>query len=439
MRVLHVSESDTSGGAARAAMRLHRGLRARGVASHMLVQDRQSDDPHVTGPASPWAKLAARGRYYAADLLLRAQTTPNPALHSLNLFPTGRAAQINATDADVVHLHWVNREMMSIAEIGALTKPVVWTLHDTWPLCGAEHYGLDSARFCDGYHSDNRPPGHEGWDLDRWTWARKRRHWADLDLRVVTPSRWLADAARRSVLFRDVPVRAIPNALCTRAYHPIDRGTARRILGLPTDALLLAFGAINATTDLRKGFDTLTHAVRRVARASLGRPAEVLIFGAGHGPGDELFGCRVHYLGRLHDDPTLALTYAAADVVVVPSRAEAFGQTASEALACGTPVVAFAATGLLDIVDHEANGYLARPFDADDLARGLRWVLTHPEPEALRTAARAKAERAFARARVAEQYLRVYRAATGRRRDPDAAAQTPHTEDDCVSIAAPRS
>ncbi len=91
----------------------------------------------------------------------------------------------------------------------------------------------------------------------------------------------------------------------------------------------------------------------------------------------------VRYLSTLKDDWSLVLAYSSADVMVVPSKQEAFGQTASEAMACGTPVVAFGATGLLDIVDHKINGYLATPFDTAELAQGIRTIL---ENDSLRAA-----------------------------------------------------
>lgn len=64
--------------------------------------------------------------------------------------------------------------------------------------------------------------------------------------------------------------------------------------------------------------------------------------------------------------------------MIVPSRQEAFGQTASEAMACETPALAFAHTGLLDIIDNKINGYLAEPYDTDDLAHGIEWILNNP-------------------------------------------------------------
>ncbi|MDP8933007.1 MAG: glycosyltransferase, partial [Cyanobacteriota bacterium] len=119
-------------------------------------------------------------------------------------------------------------------------------------------------------------------------------------------------------------------------------------------------------------------------------------------------GFKTHYLGRLEDE-TLAKVYAAADVMVVPSRYEAFGQTASEALACGTPVVAFNVTGLKDIVDRQQNGYLAEPYDSEDLARGIAWVLEDPERhQKLCRSARLKVEEKFTLEVQAREYKKLY-------------------------------
>jgi glycosyltransferase involved in cell wall biosynthesis len=94
----------------------------------------------------------------------------------------------------------------------------------------------------------------------------------------------------------------------------------------------------------------------------------------------------------------------------VPSLQESYGQTASEALACGTPVVGFAATGLLDIVDHRQNGYLARPFDCGDFAAGIEWVLHETAADGrLSRSAREKAEQEFDVDRVAQLHAALYR------------------------------
>ena len=95
--------------------------------------------------------------------------------------------------------------------------------------------------------------------------------------------------------------------------------------------------------------------------------------------------------------------------MVVPSKQEAFGQTASEAMSCGTPVVAFNTTGLKDIIDHKVNGYKAVPFEPTDLARGIKWVLDNNHNNQLSLKARKKIENNFSEKVVVKKILDVYK------------------------------
>ena len=414
MRPLLVSCSDISGGAARATWRLHRALVAQGIASHLYVAAKQSDDWRTQGPAGKAGRLLARMRPYAGSATMRLQRTENPTLHSPALLPSQMRARLSAGAADVVNLHWVCGEMVSVEDIGRITKPVVWTLHDMWAFCGAEHYAQDGdgVRWRQGYEKDNRGPGHGGLDIDRWVWRRKRKAWKR-PFHIVTPSRWLADCARGSALMHDWPVTVMPNALDTNTFKPLPKNLAREILGLPQEPRLVLFGAIGGGRDPRKGWDLLQPALTQVA----GRVPNVhgVIFGQGEPQHPLQLGLPLHWMGHLHDDTTIALLYSAADVMVVPSRQEAFGQTASEAQACGCPVVAFNVTGLPDVVEHGTTGYLAESYSSEDLAKGIAWVLEDTERHAqLGAQARARAVRLWSPEVVVPQYLEVYQAAIDR-------------------------
>jgi glycosyltransferase involved in cell wall biosynthesis len=119
---------------------------------------------------------------------------------------------------------------------------------------------------------------------------------------------------------------------------------------------------------------------------------------------------KVRYLGRLHDDISLVLAYAAADVFVAPSILENLSNTVMEAMACGTPCVAFNQGGMPDLVEHGRTGYLARPFESDDLAAGIGGVL---EDDVARREmgqrSRRKVEEDFALDKVAQRYAALYR------------------------------
>ena len=115
----------------------------------------------------------------------------------------------------------------------------------------------------------------------------------------------------------------------------------------------------------------------------------------------------IHYIGHLNDASLINL-YSAADATIVPSRQEAFCQTASESLACGTPVVAFNIGGLTDIVEHHKTGYLAKAFDTEDLGKGIFWVLDEKNKKLLGEQARVRAVKKFSQQVVIKQYQAVY-------------------------------
>lgn len=413
MKILHISHSDLGGGAARAAYRIHRALIDAGLVSRMWVQRRVSDDWTVKGRDGRGQKavVSARGVLgaYAASL----QRGTSAAPHSFNMLPSRWARVINRSDAEVVNLHWISAEMMSVEDIGRIRKPLVWTLHDMWAFCGAEHYAPDGqeARWRHGYNAANRPAGQRGVDMDRWTWERKRKSWRKA-VHLVCPSNWLAKCARDSMLMHQCSVSAVPHTLDVDIFKPHDRGFCRAALNLPANRRIVLFGAIGGSDDPRKGFDLLLAALRHWAARE--QPQEILcvIFGQSEPhPAPEL-PVPTRWMGFLRDDVTLALLYGAADVMVVPSRQESLGQTGSEAQACGCPVVAFDSTGIRDVVQHLATGYLVEPFDVEDLARGIAYIL---EDDARRIdlgrVARERAVRLWSPSVVIPQYVEAYQAA----------------------------
>jgi glycosyltransferase involved in cell wall biosynthesis len=407
LKVLQLNHSDISGGAARAAYRIHHALRNYGIVSRMLVNVAISGDWTVQGPTSKWGKAFSRIRPQLATPLRQLLRTVNPVIHSPAVVPSRWPERLNASDADLVHLHWVQGEMLSIADIARIRKPIVWTPHDMWAFCGAEHYTTDH-RWRDGYRPDNRPEHESGFDLNRWTWQRKRKHW-HRPLQIVCPSQWMANCVRASALMHDWPVAVVPNPIATDRWRPIDQLLARQLLGLPQDCPLLLFGAMGGGNDPNKGIDLLLAALAQLCGESSLHNLHLVVFGQLAPQSPLQLGIPVHYTGHLHDDFTLRAYYSAADVMVVPSRQEAFGQTASEAHACGTPVVAFNTGGLPDIVDDRVTGALAEPFEPTSLAAAIRWVLEDEHRRhQLGAAARARAEQLWAASRIARLYAEIY-------------------------------
>jgi glycosyltransferase involved in cell wall biosynthesis len=407
MRALIVNSEDRRGGAARAAHRLHLALRDAGVDARMLVQVKHGDEASVLGPQSAVALLTA-GLRPAADLLpLALYRQRRKVTFYPGWLPGGLASRIRDLQPDVVHFHWITGGAVDVRSFRSINRPLVWTLHDMWAFTGGCHYDEDCGKFASRCGRCPVLGSNQALDLSSFGWRRKQRGYRGAHLTIVAPSRWLGDAARGSPLLQDFPVIVIPNPIDTAVFRPIDKQLARQMLNLPPDQQIILFGALRATSEPRKGFPLLQEALQEFSRGN--SKCFAVIFGASQPSAAPDFGMPSMFLGTLNDDVSLALLYSAADVFVAPSRQENLSNTVLESLSCGTPVVAFSIGGMPDMIDHQRNGYLAQPFDAGDLARGLEWVLNNAERAAsLAQRAREKALEEFDERTIAKRYLDLY-------------------------------
>lgn len=404
MRITFLTRSDSSGGAARAVLRLHRSLLEHEVDSKMLVIQKQLDDPRIIAHQPEVKSLLQR---YKKRLESRAFVpyrerigfpkpvyTPDPVLIN----------KINSMKPDVVHLHWLNTGVIRLEDLVKIRAPLVWTLHDNWVITGGCHYTRDCTAYLQKCGNCPNLNSNKEKDLSRSIFLRKQKVFNQLpNLKFIAPSRWLADLAKESALLKNHEVVCIPNTLDTSTFTPHDRARAREILNLPPDKKLIAFGAATFSNKI-KGCDLLIDSLNHLKT----QDTEIILFGAHKG---ELptFPIPVHSMGYIGDDLTLRQLYSAADVMVVPSRQEVAAQTVTESLACGTPVVAFNTSGLPNLIDHQLNGYLAKPFEPTDLAHGIDSILNHPNPSALSQNARQKALSEFDSNLNAKKHIELYR------------------------------
>jgi glycosyltransferase involved in cell wall biosynthesis len=412
MKILHLSTDDFSGGASRAAYRLHKALLQNGIDSTMRVLMHQTANDKVIagrGPRTFIEKVKGRIHKKLREFAERNWKTDNLIMHSFGLVSAGIVDEINRSDADVVNLHWIVN-LLSIEDIGNIRKPIVWTLHDMWAFCGGEHVVNDdeNSRFRAGYLQNNRPVGESGPDLNRQAWESKKKLWANQKFNIVTPGRWMAGCVQDSVLFRDASITVIPNPIeMDHLWRPVPQDFARRVLGLRQDKKYILSGSAGGMPHL-KGEDLLKQAMTKVI-SSESDSIELLIFGQYQPLNHSDWPFKVHWLGPVRDDHVMTLIYSAADVMMVPSRQDNLPNTAIEAHACGVPVVAFNIGGLPDIVEHQKSGWLAPAFDTENLAQGILWVLSDQRRwDELSAVARTIAQERFSTKVVIDQYMRVY-------------------------------
>lgn len=409
MIIVHASTNDAIGGAARATLRLHKALLASGQDSRMLVARKSADNAGILAPQGILGRMYALASPTLEALPLRSYPNKDKGQFSPSMLKTGTHKRINAIMPDIVHLNWCNFGFMSIGEYARIKAPVFWTLHDMWAFTGGCHYSGRCDRFCTGCGACPALGSNRQTDLSSRVFARKMDKWKAFDPVIICPSRWMASQVARSKLLSRCRTHVVRLALDLDVYKPIDRSFARQVLNLPQNVRVLAFGAVFATADPRKGYDLLVETMRHLAVLHK-EELHLVVFGANKPAGAPAFPQPAHFTGSLGDDISLALLYNAADIMVIPSREDNSPLTAIEALACGTPVAAFSATGLPEIVEGGC-GVLGKAFDPADLAAAIAALLHDQKAlNAASEAARAKAVATYEQGMIARQHMDMYAA-----------------------------
>ncbi len=414
MRIVHLATTDISGGAARSAYRLHRGLLELGEDSTMLVQRKSSNDSTVQQLPRSQHPLAFYGELLQSVAIDRNRSEVSNTHFSLGWPGQDVSGHPLVQAADVIHLHWVSgfQSSTDLARLLALGKKAVWTLHDLRPFTGGCHFSAG----CRKYETDcARCPqlADDPFSLAAAVLADQVRALANVPLAVVTPSQWLTACARRSRVFAGTAVETIPYGIDTTQFLPMPKAEARRQIGMPEEGFLLLTGADHGA-EHRKGFHKLSEALqacgadpafrRRIEQGQItllcfGRPSEAL----------KALPVPVKSLGYIESDAILRAVYSAADLFVLPSLEDNLPNTILESMSCGTPAAAFNVGGVPDLIENDKTGFMAPEGDAPALSQILLDAVAQPEKlAALRTTCRRQAEENFTLALQARRYRQLY-------------------------------
>jgi len=415
MRVLIVSTFEAKGGAAVAAKRLMHALRENGIDAKMLVRDKITSDSFVSTALtshfrtffSKFAFIAERLQIFLTNRFNRenlfAVSTASLGIHILDN-PLVR-------EADIIHLHWINQGFLSINETEKLIKlgkPIIWTMHDMWPVTGICHYSRACNRYTEdcGFCPFLQKPAKK--DLSYRILRKKKQYLQKSGIHYVACSQWLRKQAERSTIITGNTITDIPNPIDTERFYPGDKQSARLALSLPQNKKLLLFGAL-VVSDKRKGLDYLIKATHLLA--DLKEEVELVFCGEVKQEMSSTFGLKAHSLGYISDPDLIVKMYQAADCFVIPSLEENLPNMIMESMACGIPCVGFQIGGIPEMIMHKQTGYLALNQSAEDLATGIRYILERSDDEQLRQLNRNFVLDNYSESVVADRYIQLYREA----------------------------
>jgi glycosyltransferase involved in cell wall biosynthesis len=271
----------------------------------------------------------------------------------------------------IFHLHWIGNGFLNLNQIKKIKKPIVITLHDVWFITGGCHVNFECKKYetgcdkCPMFENKFNP-----FNITKMIYDLKANIFKNKNIELVVLSQWMKDIVAKSPIFSNSNINLIPNGVNLNIFTPYNKNVARSFFSINLDTKIILYGGISAKSDYNKGYDLLIDCIHLLNLNDI----EIVVFGE-KTPSSSLFaGYKFTSVGYLSNEIDLAKLYSAADIVIVPSRQESFSQVSLEAISCGTPVVAFDYSGPRDIIKHKVNGYLAKPYDPKDLAKGIEWI-----------------------------------------------------------------
>lgn len=417
MRVLIINTSERTGGAAIAASRLMESLKDSGIKAKMLVRDKQTDRITVVELKRSWRHIW--NFVWERFVIWRENHFKKHNLFAVDIANTGTdiTSLPEFRQADVIHLHWINQGMLSLKNIRKILesgKPVVWTMHDMWPITGICHHAESCTNYTTCCH--DCPALYKGYktDLSYRVFRKKQKLYKDANITFIACSQWLEKLARESALTEGHSVTNIPNPINTNLFRPLDKMEVRKKLNLPADKKLLMFSSMKIT-DKRKGIDYLVDACRLIKKKhpEFCETLGVIVMGKQAQQYESLFPFPIYCIDYVKSEREIADIYNAADLFVTPSLMENLPNTVVEAMSCGVPCVGFNIGGIPQMIDHLHNGYVAQYKSAEDLADGICWSLNEGDYRSLSEEARRKARSTYSEHIIAMRYIQVYNKITG--------------------------
>ena len=383
MKILHINTA-TTGGAATAALRIHHGLFNQGFDSHFLSlasSYKYIPNHHVyngglkqTKPTYPiltlknWLKEKFFHSYSKSlnefnkeqnEKAKYKKSVIKNGYHTFSLFSYPDSLyDITELEiykqADVIHLHWVAGFLDYPSFFKKNKKPIVWTFHDMNPIMGGFHYQNDSI---------SNKVSH-GIEEKRLVYLKKEAYANAINLNIVSPSNWLAEATRKSELLGSRSVQTIRYRVDLNVFKNRDMVGMRHLLNIPIDkkVYLIASQDLN---DSRKGIDLVLPIIEH------SEMQDVIFLLAGYNFKGRQYP-NVIALGGITDELLMSCVYNAADYFILSSREDNLPNTMLESIASGTPIIAFNIGDNKEIIEANNCGIICEEISSESLLEGIQ-------------------------------------------------------------------
>ncbi len=391
MKILHINKNDIRGGAAKIAFSLFAAQNSGGETASLLVDNKEIDSNKI------YKIKKSRWRFLLSHLFGT----------DLDFFATDYLLQDELfKQADIVHVHNVHSHFFNLNTLAkmAKTKPIVWTLHDLWPVTAYCAHPLDYP-LVDGVY--RCPTGATRSFFKKYNqcylMARKRNFFKNLNCNFVVPSQAMSEKLQGTVL-ADKKITLIHHGIDPAVFCPGDKTAARKKLNLPLDKKIVLFAAAYGANDFWKGWQFCQNILEKY------KSDEAVIFVCLGGKNNHSTVNNLIVHDFVAEEKVLVDYYRAADAVLFPSLAESFGLVIIEAMACGTPVVSFPVGIAPEAINHQVSGYVAKYADEVDFSLGLNFIfgLNQAEKDKMAAAARLTIQENFTEELMCQNYLQLY-------------------------------
>lgn len=424
MKILFINTYDTLGGAAIAATRLNKGLQKHfSTENYALVGQKESDDPAVFGTRTH--RIEAVGSMKTAIESL-VDAVFNKLGYQYQYFPFSSPyilKKAKSLSPDIISLHNTHGGYFKTTLLRKLSKmaPVFWTLHDMWSFTAnaAHTFGDESWKYLKSGKREKDVYPRIGINRGSWLLKQKKRICRQSDIHLVTPSNWLYRLAEETPVFEGKPISRIAHGVDLDLFKMNDQAACRRAFGIRENAqVVMLSSAEDLWRSYWRGGELLVDLLRSIDSKAR-HPIDVLVLGKGRLPmPDESKNLRIHRIGYVHSERITAAVLCAADLFINAARAETLSLAMIEAIACGTPCVAFDVGGCEDIVKNGVSGYLVDAFDSEAFAsKTVELLHNRAELKGLSQTSRKWAEAHFSLVEMVESYHDLFASTLANKRD----------------------